>query len=212
MKILGITGSLNLVHEDSDGDHHDAAAVLVVDGKVAAAIEEERLNRIKHTDKFPVNAIRFVLQQQDLNTSFNNNVEPIVDSIADAIICYLTTKLNYLVIGDYLIHKKDVGETHYIQLVPALPVHNVLIQTNRFVSLDKAAKLYEIKNNFDNGFRSSLSAGVFHLLNEMNDSRTLGELMGQKRFDGVEEKKALLDEILELWKSRFITMNPHPTG
>jgi len=42
-----------------------------------------------------------------LNTSFNNNAEPIVDSVDDAIQCYLTTGLDYLVIDDYLIAKKD---------------------------------------------------------------------------------------------------------
>ena len=66
MKILGISGNLFLAHEPSDGDKHDAAAVLVVDGKVVSAIEEERLNRIKHTDKFPVNAVKFVLEEQGI--------------------------------------------------------------------------------------------------------------------------------------------------
>ena len=35
-----------------------------------------------------------------LNTSFNNNnnEEPIVDSVEDAIVCYLTTELDYLVV------------------------------------------------------------------------------------------------------------------
>ena len=66
MKILGISGSLYPVHQHTDGDHHDAAAVLVIDGKIAAAIEEERLNRIKHTDKFPIAAIEFVLRECNL--------------------------------------------------------------------------------------------------------------------------------------------------
>lgn len=145
-----------------------------------------------------------------LNTSFNNNAEPIIDSVDDAIICYLTTGLNFLVINDYLIHKKDIDESHYLQLVPSLPVHNILIQTNRFVSPDKSAKLYEIKNNFDNGYRSSLNAEVFHLLNQVENSVTLGELMEKNGFNDQQEKKAVIDKILELWKSRFITMKPHP--
>ena len=66
MNILGISGNLQLSYEHSDGDKHDAAAVLIIDGNVVAAIEEERLNRIKHTDKFPVNAIGFVLEQGGL--------------------------------------------------------------------------------------------------------------------------------------------------
>ncbi|MYM84902.1 nodulation protein [Duganella sp. FT50W] len=42
-----------------------------------------------------------------LNTSFNNNVEPIVDSAADALACFLTTDLDRLVIGDYIISKRS---------------------------------------------------------------------------------------------------------
>ena len=143
-----------------------------------------------------------------LNTSFNNNAEPIVDSIHDAVVCFLTTKLNYLVIGDYLVHKKDVEDQVYLRLVPTLPAHNLLIQTNRRISLKESARAYEIKNNIDNGYRSTMSAGVYHLLNESNGSMTLGEAMEKNGNSGAEEKKAIIAEILELWRSRFITMKP----
>jgi carbamoyltransferase len=44
-------------------DHPDAAAVLVRDGKIVAAIAEERLgDRVKHTAHFPATAIRSVLR------------------------------------------------------------------------------------------------------------------------------------------------------
>jgi predicted NodU family carbamoyl transferase len=42
---------------------HDAAACLVRDGRVVAAIEEERFNRIKHTNQFCFNAIDYCLEQ-----------------------------------------------------------------------------------------------------------------------------------------------------
>ena len=42
---------------------HDAAAVLLKDGKIIAAIEEERLSRHKHDAGFPSRAIDFVLEQ-----------------------------------------------------------------------------------------------------------------------------------------------------
>lgn len=41
-----------------------------------------------------------------LNTSFNVKGEPIVDSPSDAIRCFYTTGLDYLIIGKYLLHKK----------------------------------------------------------------------------------------------------------
>lgn len=39
----------------------DAAACLIADGELVAAVEQERLNRIKHTSKVPVAAIRACL-------------------------------------------------------------------------------------------------------------------------------------------------------
>jgi carbamoyltransferase len=41
---------------------HDSSAALIVDGKLVAAVEEERLNREKKTSKFPVNAMRWCLE------------------------------------------------------------------------------------------------------------------------------------------------------
>jgi len=42
--------------------HGDSSACLVVDGKLVAAIEEERIRRIKHWAGFPSEAIRFCLE------------------------------------------------------------------------------------------------------------------------------------------------------
>lgn len=42
--------------------HGDASAAIIVDGKLIAAVEEERFTRIKHTAGFPANAIRYCLE------------------------------------------------------------------------------------------------------------------------------------------------------
>jgi len=42
--------------------HGDAAAVIVVDGRLVAAAEEERFTRIKHTAGFPTHAVRYCLK------------------------------------------------------------------------------------------------------------------------------------------------------
>ena len=42
---------------------HDAAAVLLEDGVLVAAAEEERFTRKKHDFNFPDNAIKFCLQR-----------------------------------------------------------------------------------------------------------------------------------------------------
>jgi carbamoyltransferase len=54
-KILGISAF-----------YHDAAAALVIGGKVICAAQEERFTREKHTAAFPVNAIKFCLEEAGL--------------------------------------------------------------------------------------------------------------------------------------------------
>lgn len=55
MNILGISGL-----------YHDSAAAIIIDGRVAAAAQEERFTRVKHDEKFPVHAIRYCLQESGL--------------------------------------------------------------------------------------------------------------------------------------------------
>ena len=52
MNILGISAY-----------YHDSAAVLVRDGRIVAAAQEERFTRIKHDDNFPRQAVKFCLEQ-----------------------------------------------------------------------------------------------------------------------------------------------------
>lgn len=48
---------------------HDAASVLMRDGQLVAAAEEERFSRIKHDCNFPRNAIQFCLDQGGIHSS-----------------------------------------------------------------------------------------------------------------------------------------------
>jgi carbamoyltransferase len=48
---------------------HDAGAALLVDGKLVAAVEEERLNREKKTSDFPSNAVKWCLEQAGVEFS-----------------------------------------------------------------------------------------------------------------------------------------------
>ena len=58
MNIIG----LNLFHADS-------SACLVKDGKLTAAVEEERFSRIKNFSGFPIESIRFCLKENNLDIS-----------------------------------------------------------------------------------------------------------------------------------------------
>lgn len=48
---------------------HDAGAAVIIDGRVVAAVEEERLNREKKTSQFPSNAINWCLAKAGISLS-----------------------------------------------------------------------------------------------------------------------------------------------
>ncbi len=47
--------------------YHDAAAAVVIDGKISAAAQEERFTRIKHAPDFPEHAITYCLEETGLS-------------------------------------------------------------------------------------------------------------------------------------------------
>tara|TARA_S200000501_G_scaffold181013_1_gene170457 strand:- start:429 stop:2264 length:1836 start_codon:yes stop_codon:yes gene_type:complete len=49
--------------------YHDSAACILIDGKIVAAVQEERFTRIKHDSSYPYNAIEFVLNFSKLKLS-----------------------------------------------------------------------------------------------------------------------------------------------
>src|SRR5215470_1467002 len=76
MLTLGLAGGLDPAHDQildvPENYTYDGAAVLVEDGVVVVASEEERRNRIKHSNKFPIESIRLCLarrgvQPRDIN-------------------------------------------------------------------------------------------------------------------------------------------------
>jgi predicted NodU family carbamoyl transferase len=114
--------------------HGDAAAALVVDGELVAAVEEERFTRLKHVAGFPAQAAAWCLEDAGLtaadleahvnprfhrliaesekqtgvpivlNTSFNEN-EPIVMTPQHAIETFLKTRMDVLVLGNYVVRR-----------------------------------------------------------------------------------------------------------
>ena len=47
--------------------YHDASATLLKDGKVVAAAQEERFTRKKHDISFPINAIKYCLESENIS-------------------------------------------------------------------------------------------------------------------------------------------------
>jgi carbamoyltransferase len=125
-----------------------------------------------------------------LNTSLNVNAEPIVDSPADAILTYLTTDLDDLIIGDYLIRKKPVPLPQLLGGAEVtLPEHVALTSRHD-------------------------STGSHHFLQDLCDereqpvSRDLALALTRGRVPGVEQPNGLLDEVAALLLARLVAISP----
>lgn len=54
--------------------YHDSAAVLLLDGEIIAAAQEERFTRVRHDASFPKNSIQFCLKQADIALTEVNHI------------------------------------------------------------------------------------------------------------------------------------------
>ena len=93
-----------------------------------------------------------------LNTSFNNNVEPIVDTIDDAVACFLTTGLNFLVVGNYLVSKYDfMSDPRCISsLKVKLPTNKKLVKRSMMVVGNEKRIRYAIESTASRNLEYSM--------------------------------------------------------
>ncbi|NKB60709.1 MAG: nodulation protein [Gammaproteobacteria bacterium] len=133
-----------------------------------------------------------------LNTSFNNHAEPIVDSIEDALISYLTTELDKLVIGDFLIWRAQPVQQSIRELKVGLPLHVGLATTGTAA----------LQSNFHPYKSVQISPEMQTLLlsNQSHDRNT-GEYLSDWGWEQDCQDK-LVQEIETLWSDRIITLEP----
>ena len=133
-----------------------------------------------------------------LNTSFNNQAEPIVNSVEDALACFVSTDLDYLVIEDLLISKRadriDELWNYRLDLMPVYqlwhrpgkdPVHEI-----RHTALPRSRRI---------------SPELYRLLSGPEGS-TIGQLAGAARV--APPPAALMNELLPLWNARMVGLSP----
>lgn len=143
-----------------------------------------------------------------LNTSFNNSSEPIVDSPDDAIVCFLTTGLHYLIIGDYLISKKNIHKEDYLRLVPSLPLHASLIQNKHYVSDHETKTTFEIKSGCYINNDTTILPETYYLMASADKQMSLDSLLTKLGDLPPDRKESVVLEMLELWAKRQIIMRP----
>ncbi len=142
-----------------------------------------------------------------LNTSFNNHAEPIVDSAHDAVVCFLTSGLDYLVVGDYLLTKKDWAAQSLSTLILEIPKAVRLIQEDCYRDHEHRMLQSYIEWNYDGGSRQPVSAQTGRVLQMSDGKQTLADIIDRLNISS-DCIKALTDELTELWSSRFVILKP----
>ena len=138
-----------------------------------------------------------------LNTSFNNNAEPIVQTAEDALTCFLTTGIDYLIIDDYLVRKAGDQLAGMDELIPGFRPVTRLAKHRKALPSGDYEMTYEIYLDYSSGSSAQISAQLYSLLEAVDGSQPL------KSYLGSEDLAAeLRPELFRLWQERFITLLP----
>jgi carbamoyltransferase len=142
-----------------------------------------------------------------LNTSFNNNDEPIVDSVEDAIVCFLTTGLDYLVVGNCLVRKKEADPLAYRQLVVTIPRYAKLVKTLGQAPDFPMRTDFEIAYNFGGKESLSISEDAFELLAISDGQKPASAFAAELGWTDA-RLLATVPELIHLWTRRAVTLKP----
>lgn len=149
-----------------------------------------------------------------LNTSFNNNAEPIVDSVEDAVVCFLTTDIDYMVVDNFLVRKRESSpsDLQMLELVASLPPTKKLVRRtgrNGDPPLEETSFLIEsTANEYFGEHRAQISRQLFHLL-LMGDGQTrLGDLARRMGVSEAAQLRSLTTEVAALWAQRMLRLRP----
>ena len=142
-----------------------------------------------------------------LNTSFNNNAEPIVDSVEDGIVTFLTTGLHALVAGDFLIRSKPnlrLGEAITQCRASLPPGYSLVRRSGR--SNESQFELFNSAGRYAGRVVKEVSTNVFRILSDER-SLPIEELFEIQGMSG-ESRERVVGELLDLWSSRAISIRP----
>jgi decarbamoylnovobiocin carbamoyltransferase/7-O-carbamoyltransferase len=138
-----------------------------------------------------------------LNTSLNNNAEPIVQTTQDALTCFLTTELDFLVIEDFLIRRRPGASLAFDGLAPRFRPVTRLIKRIRQTAAGRREVCYEIFLDHPKGLTVEISPDLFNLLESADGVRPLRSLAGSGDIS-----QALRRELYSLWQQRFFALRP----
>ncbi|HVB38914.1 MAG TPA: carbamoyltransferase C-terminal domain-containing protein, partial [Vicinamibacterales bacterium] len=149
--------------------------------RLGAITHEDGTARVQTVDRSTAPAFRELLDAfrnltglpMLLNTSFNNHVEPIVNDVHDAVTCFLTSGLHYLVIGDCLVEKAPIAAGRLAGFAIALPAYVALREDDRVTSTGERQTTRTLACTYEGGRSAGLSPAAYALLRRCDGRRSV---------------------------------------
>lgn len=138
-----------------------------------------------------------------LNTSFNNDKEPIVDNVNDAINSFLTIGLDNLIIGDYLISSKKISLSEYKKLIPNIFKYYKLNSVIKYTSENSKKYEFYISANFAEEYRVDINRNMYLMLSNCDGKKTIGELINNLCINNRSENE-IIEDFIKIWKDKIV--------
>jgi len=140
-----------------------------------------------------------------LNTSFNNNAEPIVETLGDVVTSFLTTELDALVIEDFLVRRRGTVTRALDGLVlRPRPVTRLNEEWDPYTHGPVPTR--QVYLSYTEGPRAAVSPAVFDLLRYADGASTIGALAARHLSEPLTD--AVREELFGLWQQRFFSLIP----
>lgn len=193
-----------------DAYRSQLGAVTHVDGtarvQTVSAVQNERYAALLHAFKARTGV--GVL----LNTSFNNNAEPIVETCFDAVVTLLTTGLDALVIGDWWVERAPRWERHLDGLALAVPPHVGIVTTRHSdgTAWKEQTQLQLTPGPNRNRPKVPLSPSLGAVVRATDGRTPLHALFDATGLRGKRRRAEVLRELRVLWDMRLVVLGPPP--
>ena len=119
--------------------HGDSSACILVDGKLVAAVEEERFNRIKHWAGFPLESIKFCLDEAGIGIRDVDHIavnrHPKANFLKKALFAF-SKRPSLKLVGDRLKNAKNVVD-----------IKKVVCSEFNLPEADLGAKVYNVEHH-----------------------------------------------------------------
>ena len=131
--------------------YHDSAASIIRDGEIIAAAQEERFTRLKHDAKFPINAIKYVLEEA------NKSIDEI-----DGVVFYEKPFLKFERLLETYVANAPIGFNSFRMAMPVWLREKLFQKSIIIQELKKISKNFKVEKLLFSNHHLSHAASAFY--------------------------------------------------